>query len=85
MKQKYIPLGKRSKREQEAHFSARRGSWGEINPVTKKPPNPKAYIRKKSGKWYEHEPFAGFCFYRTRNLTQRVIVYIFRYSKNDKE
>jgi len=60
LKQKYIPLEKRSKREQKAYFSARRGSWGEINPVTKKPSNPKAYSRKKSVKWYDHEPFDGF-------------------------
>ena len=43
----FIPLRKRSKREQKKHHALKRGSWGEINPVTKKPPNPKAYRRKK--------------------------------------
>ncbi|MCL2545809.1 MAG: hypothetical protein FWE06_01260 [Oscillospiraceae bacterium] len=61
MKQrKYVPLEKRSKREQKEHFSALRGNWGGINPVTKKPPNPQAYKRKKSGQRYEHEPLPGF-------------------------
>ncbi|MCL2003646.1 MAG: hypothetical protein FWG72_06550 [Oscillospiraceae bacterium] len=53
MKQQYIPLEKRSKREQKAYFAGRRGSWGGVNPVTRKPPNPKAYNRKKSGQRYE--------------------------------
>ena len=60
MKQRYVPLGKRSKREQEAYNKARRGNWGGLNPVTKKPPNPKAYTRKKTGKRYEIEPTPGF-------------------------
>jgi len=62
VKQRYIPLNKRSKREQKEYFAARRGSWGDVNPVTKKPPNPKAYNRKKSGHRYEHEPLTGFCY-----------------------
>ena len=60
MKQRYIPLEKRSKREQREYYAARRGSWGDLNPVTRKPPNPKAYNRKKSGQRYEHEPLPGF-------------------------
>jgi hypothetical protein len=61
MKQRYIPLEKRSKREQKTHFAARRGSWGDVNPVTKKSPDPKIYDRKKSGQRYEYEPPPGFC------------------------
>jgi len=60
LKQRYIPLNKRSKREQKEYFASRRGSWGDVNPVTKKPPNPKAYNRKKSNHRYEHEPLIGF-------------------------
>ena len=62
VKQRYIPLEKRSKREQKAYFAARRSGWGELSPVTRKTPNPKAYTRKKSGQWYEHEPPPGFHF-----------------------
>ena len=60
MKQRYVPLEKRSKREQREYHAEQRGSWGGINPVTRKPPNPKAYIRKKPGQRYEHEPLPGF-------------------------
>ena len=49
LKQKYVPLEKQSKRERREYYSAQRGNWGGISPVTKKPPNPKAYNRKKSG------------------------------------
>ena len=66
MKQRYVPLEKKSKREQREQHSARRGSWGGVNPVTRKPPNPKAYTRKKSGQRYDHEPLSGFYFQRVR-------------------
>ncbi len=63
MKQRYVPLEKRSKSEQREYHAARRGSWGAINPVTRKPQNPKAYKRKKPGQWFkEHEPLTGFNF-----------------------
>jgi len=45
---KFIPLKKQSKQEQKKFHASKRGTWGEINPVTRKPPNPKAYNRKKS-------------------------------------
>ncbi|MCL2124451.1 MAG: hypothetical protein FWH33_00490 [Oscillospiraceae bacterium] len=60
MKQNYTPLEKRSKKEQREHHAAQRRSWGGISPVTRKPPNPKAYNRKKSGQRYENEPPPGF-------------------------
>jgi hypothetical protein len=46
-KQPFIPLSKLSKRKQRAHYASKRGSWGEVNPVTRKPPNPKAYKRER--------------------------------------
>jgi len=60
MKKRYVPIEKRSKREQREHHSARRGSWNGINPVTKKPLNPKAYNRKKSGQRSLDEPLPDF-------------------------
>ena len=63
MKQKFIPLEKQSKRKRREHYEARRGDWGGINPVTRKPPNPKAYNRKKSGLWSKNEPQSGFCYH----------------------
>ena len=40
---KYTPLEKRSKKEQKGANSKHRGSWGDVNPVTRKPPDPKVY------------------------------------------
>ena len=59
--EKYIPIEKRSKKEKQALAKARRGSWGALNPVTRKPANPKAYNRRKSR--HEEEFFDdGICF-----------------------
>jgi len=46
-KQPFIPLSKLSKQKQRAYHASKRGSWGEVNPVTRKPPNPKAYKRER--------------------------------------
>jgi len=65
MKTQHIPLAKRSKREQKEHHAKQRGSWGDVNPVTRKTPNLKAYDRnrKKSEQRYEYEPPSlGFYF-----------------------
>jgi hypothetical protein len=61
MKQLYTPLEKRTKREQREYHTKRRGSWGDVNPVTRKSPNPKVYNRKKSDRRY-YEPPVGFYF-----------------------
>jgi len=63
MKQKYVPLDKLSKRKKKEYYASKRKGWGELNPVTRETPNPRAYKRKKSGQRYEHEPLSGFfCF-----------------------
>jgi len=46
-KKPFIPLRKQSKLMQKRFHASKRGSWGEVNPVTRKPPNPKAYDRAK--------------------------------------
>lgn len=58
----YVPIEKQSKKAQRELHKAQRGSWGAISPVTRKPPNPKAYDRKKArreGKSFDAGPF-GF-------------------------
>ena len=60
MKTRYIPLEKRSKREQREYHAKQRRTWGDLNPVTRSTPNLKAYNRKKSRQWFEHEPSPGF-------------------------
>ena len=47
----YIPYEKLSKKEKRKIDQAKRQTWGELNPVTRKPENSKAYNRKKSQAW----------------------------------
>jgi len=49
--EKFVPYEKLSKKKQRELNASRRGSWGELNPVTRKPANPKAYNRKKAQRW----------------------------------
>ena len=63
--EKFIPYEKRSKKEKRKLDLSRRGSWGEINPVTRKPTSSKAYNRMKAQDWKRKEPpescvFSGF-------------------------
>ena len=44
MKQ-FVPLEKLSKKAQKEVAASRRGSWGSLNPVTRRAANPKAYNR----------------------------------------
>ncbi len=44
--EKFIPYEKLSKKEKRKIDQARRQTWGELNPVTRKPGNSKAYKRK---------------------------------------
>lgn len=46
--EKLIPYEKLSKKEQRKQNARRRGSWGAINPVTRKSENPRAYNRRKA-------------------------------------
>ena len=49
-KESLIPMNKRSKLSQKEFHASKRGSWGSTNPVTRTPPNPKAYNRRKTGR-----------------------------------
>ena len=60
MKKRYVPLDKMSKRQKKEYHAMFRGSWGGVNPVTRKPPDPRAYNRKKSGQRHEDESPTGF-------------------------
>ena len=46
----YVPIEKRSKKEQKAIARSRRATWGGISPVTRTPANPKAYSRTAAKK-----------------------------------
>ena len=59
--EKFIPYEKLSRKEKRKLDSARRGTWGSINPVTRKPQNSKAYNRSKARNWKRdvHETNSG--------------------------
>ena len=44
---KYIPLSKKSKKEQRKFHAMQRSTWNGLNPVTRTVPNGKVYNRKK--------------------------------------
>ena len=46
--EKFIPYDKLSKKAKRELDARRRGTWGGLNPVTRKPPNPKAYDRNRA-------------------------------------
>lgn len=60
--EKFIPYEKLSKKEKRRRDAVQRGTWGVLNPVTRKSPNPKAYNRKKTRKWME-DPYTVSFFY----------------------
>ena len=72
--EKFIPYEKLSKKEKRKIDQAKRQTWGELNPVTRKPENSKAYNRKKSQDWKRELPpkSCDLCF-----ISFRLIVHCF--------
>lgn len=59
--QNFTPYEKLSKKAKRERNVKQRSTWGALNPVTRKPANPKAYNRKKAGQWSDDSmtvPFA---------------------------
>lgn len=54
--EKFTPYEKLSKKKQRELAAKRRRNWCGLNPVTRKPENPKAYNRKKARKWSDESP-----------------------------
>lgn len=52
---RHIPYGKLPKKKKAELDRKKRGSWGGLNPVTRKPDNPKAYKRSKARSWKEDD------------------------------
>ena len=59
---KFIPYEKLSKKEKRKLDLAKRQTWGELNPVTRKPENSKAYNRKKAQSWKQDSSSVPFHF-----------------------
>jgi len=59
--EKFIPYEKLSKKKQRELDRQKRSTWGELNPVTRRPENPKAYNRRKARNW--NDPDRAFCIF----------------------
>ena len=57
--EKFVPYEKLSKKQKRALNAKRRGTWGSLDPVTRKPKNPKAYDRKKARKRSPEDDFSA--------------------------
>ncbi|MBD5102932.1 MAG: hypothetical protein HDT27_09655 [Subdoligranulum sp.] len=55
--ERWIPYEKLSKKKQRELNAKKRGSWNDVNPVTRKTKNAKAYDRKRHDKRID-DPFA---------------------------
>lgn len=61
----YVPIEKMSKKARLELMKARRGTWGALNPVTRRPEDPKKYNRKKNRRVDDsYEGGSFFCFNR---------------------
>ncbi len=60
---KHIPYEKLSKKEKRKLDNAKRNTWGDLNPVTRKPENSRAYNRRKAQNWKRDVPNSvpSFC------------------------
>ena len=54
--EKFIPYEKLSKKERRKINRAKRATWGDLNPVTRKPENSKAYNRRRAQVWKKDLP-----------------------------
>jgi hypothetical protein len=65
--EKFIPFEKLSKKKQRELHAKRRGTWGNVNPVTRKPKNPKAYDRKKARRSSPEDDFSASSVFRIKD------------------
>ena len=57
----FIPYEKLSKKKKRELDNSRRGNWGELNPVTRRPVPTKAYNRSKARKWNYDDSSSVLC------------------------
>ncbi|MDD4511046.1 MAG: hypothetical protein PHY23_09120 [Oscillospiraceae bacterium] len=67
--EKFVPFEKLSKKKQHAYQAAKRGTWGILNPVTRKPEHPKAYNRRKARKWSDDSMTVPFVFFASTRIS----------------
>ena len=59
--EKFTPYKKLSKKQRRVRDAERRERWA-VSPVTRRPPNPKAYNRRKAQKWDDGSSSVPFRF-----------------------
>ena len=61
--EKFVPYEKMSKKDKRKIDQMRRGSWGDVNPVSRKAESKKVYNRKRTQEWKKElpEPVSSFC------------------------
>ena len=70
--EKFVPYAKLSKKKKRELDARKRGTWGGLNPVTRKSPDPRAYNRRKARRQGFDEPepclffFVGFDSFQAR-------------------
>ncbi|MCL1964779.1 MAG: hypothetical protein FWF69_06935 [Firmicutes bacterium] len=52
----FVPYEKLSKKEKKALNTAKRATWGNLSPVTRKPENPKGYNRRTEQRLAKKDP-----------------------------
>lgn len=68
---KFVPFEKMSKKQQKAINNAKRNTWGNINPITRKSENKKAYNRKKCRNWDEPDYLHFLLIFRKNNFFEK--------------
>ena len=63
--EKFIPYEKLSKKEKRKLDQDKRQTWGNLNPVTRKPVSSKVYNRKKVQAWKWDFPPTACAFFLT--------------------
>ncbi len=77
--EKFVPYLKLSKKKKRALNSQRRAGWGNLNPVTRKSANPKAYNRQKARKW--EDDFTSVLLFFTVRLSKQLSRMLYRSAK----
>ena len=74
--EKFIPYEKLSKNKKRKMDLAKRQTWGELNPVTRKPQNSKAYNRKRAQDWKRELPPDPVSFFHIRSFIECSSLYV---------
>ena len=77
--ERFIPYGKLSPKKKRELAKRRRKTWGALNPVTRKPENPKAY-KRKSRRNDDFDSAGGFFYLLPRKSVELYTLIIYNKS-----